>query len=79
MHRLNFSGAAVRVDAMRVFLQCMIAAALLLAAEVAGRYKGDCSSNGCGATGAIGLTIKPGPEAEKAPQATFTLSRSEVK
>ena len=64
---------------MRVFLPCMIAAVLLRAADVAGRFKGDGSSNGSGALGAIELTIKPGPDADKNSQATFTLSGSGVK
>ena len=64
---------------MRIFLVCLSAAALMLAAEVAGRFKGDWSSNGSGASGAIELTIKPGPDADKTSQATFTLAGSEVK
>lgn len=67
---------------MRVLLVCLSAAALLLGAEVAevaGRFRGDWSSNGSGASGAIELTIKPGPDADRTSQATFTLSGSEVK
>jgi hypothetical protein len=64
---------------MRVFLACVSAVALLLAADVAGRFRGDWSSNGSGASGAIELTIKPGADAERTSQATFTLSGSEVK
>ena len=79
---LNSGMAAARVIAMRIFLTCVSAVALLLGAEVtevAGRFQGNWSSNASGASGAIELTIKPGPDADKTSQATFTLSGTEVK
>jgi hypothetical protein len=54
-------------------------AALLLGAEVAGLFKGDWSSNNSGASGAIQLTVKSGPDAVRTSEAKFTLSGAEVK
>jgi hypothetical protein len=62
---------------MRAFFLCLGAAALL-SAELAGRFKGDWSSDGSGSSGSIQLTVKPGPDLQNS-EATFTLSGSEVK
>jgi hypothetical protein len=63
---------------MKAFLLCLGAAALLIGAELAGRFKGDWSSDSSGSSGSIQLNVKPGPDPQNS-EATFTLSGSEVK
>lgn len=64
---------------MRTYLLYLLLASLLLSAELAGRFKGNWSSNASGSSGEIQLTVKPGADAVQTSEASFTLSGAEVK
>jgi hypothetical protein len=64
---------------MRTFLLYFLLACLLSGSELAGRFKGDWSSNASGSSGTIQLTVKSGASAVQASEASFTLSGAEVK